>query len=375
MKGLTSPFTSSFLLGLILCSFLSGGRSLGAANSMVKPHYRFMSMAAGDTGTALPYGTWSLFENPAFLAVKVGHHQHRTFYRQEADQAGRHVLSQRDHFNGRQLNGEDIRELEELVGQDLYLSAALGHVSLAGDIGIGAILNSTYNSAIHGHSYPLLDLSLISDAALLVGRGVTFQDGTFGLGATLRPMHRLEFIRHADVVAIVSDKDYFRLRKQLAEGDALGVDLGSFAKIDQRGSTSYVTCVVKDAGDTSFFPSKGFANPSPQSVPERIRQTVDFGLGQVRSIAGQPGPLTLAYVYHDILQPNSVGAGHRLGMTYEPVSWLRAAVGVYQESLTSGLQTRIGPMSLGYATYAETTSPAPARQVDRRHLLELDLLL
>lgn len=313
----------------------------------------------------------STLNNPACYVPRRGFELFPLAAQYEFNKAGDDLFRQYDKMQKKELKGSTIRELGDLVGDDVFLGASL--MTLAGyrNLSFGLVLSSDYNALIHGGALPFLEIYAITDAVMIMNYGYGFFREKLRVGVNLRPMHRLEFDHYDDITVIAGNKDYFKFNRNSNEGNGLALDLGVLFKHEHKSHILALAASYSDVGNTAFKPG-GWVDKKPEAAPKHIPQRLRPG-GSYTFIRSKKYLFgyRIGYEYADLLDKRATSSQHRLGGDLLLTEYATLGLGLYKGYFTYGYDARISFIDLGFASYAEEVGVVGTPKADRRYIIRL----
>ena len=278
---------------------------------------------------------------------------------------------------------DDLRPvLNELSGENHYARIGLNPSFVMRRFGIGLYAGTELELVPHANALPTaLDVSVLTDGQARIGYAHHFFGQKLAVGATLNGYLRAEATLDDFGIFEVADAagDSKALQEQITKnfhsGWGVGTDLGIlFTPVELWKPTFGL--VVKDIGDTNFRYYRVIKNSEYAAPPSPVRQTVNTGV----SITPQWGSYYVrpSLDFREINLP--IPASKKLGLGFEAGikgNYLKGSVqtGLSEGYFTAGFEADLFLLALRYATYVSDRGTFPTEKPERRHVIQLKVLL
>jgi hypothetical protein len=283
--------------------------------------------------------------------------------------------------------------IESVSGENHYLRAGLAPYLVIPELNAGMGLYTQIESELvpHGQAVPsIVDFSFQGDTDLRFGFAHSFFGKKLAVGGTLAYRERVQILTDAQngfslfKLTEITKSDDARsafVRDSLRAGYAVGLDTGLlFTPVEVWSPTLGVS--ILNMGDTTFRRGGLTGNKVSSSVngntgvPTSVPQSLNFGLSVTPTSGNWLSRVAFDYADANLPIPASQkpSLGVEGGWRGKYVSAL-AQGGVSEGYLSGGFEVRLLIVNIRYATYVTERGYFPTQSPDRRHLLQLKVLL
>jgi hypothetical protein len=278
---------------------------------------------------------------------------------------------------------EDLRPiLNDLSGENHYARLGLNPSFVMKNFGLGIYTGTEIELVPHANALPtVLDVSVLADGQFRVGYARHFFGQKLAVGATVNSYARSQAVLDDFGIFEVADAAgdskalQDKLTKNFSSGWGIGTDVGVlFTPVELWKPTLGI--VVKNVGDTGFQYVKIIKTSERENAPPPIRQSLNTGV----SITPQWGNYYLrsSLDFRDINIP--IPASKKLGLGFEAGikgNYIKGSLqaGLSEGYLTGGFEADLFLLALRYATYVSDLGTFPTEKAERRHVIQLKVLL
>jgi hypothetical protein len=272
--------------------------------------------------------------------------------------------------------------LRDISGDNHYVRFGLNPSFVKRSFGIGIYSGVEAELVPHINGLPtVLDVAVLIDNQFRLGGAHTFFGEKLSVGATLNLQARatatLEEFGIFEVVDASGDSGALRkeVEEVFASGWGIGTDVGIlFTPVELWKPT--LGLAIKNVGDMGFQYLKVVKSSELKNAPAPVRQSVNVGF----SMMPQWGRRFLrpSIDFRDINLP--LPASKKLGYGLE-AGWKGGYIkgslmaGVSEGYVTAGLEADLFLFALRYATYVSDLGTFPTEKPERRHVVQMKVLL
>lgn len=272
--------------------------------------------------------------------------------------------------------------LQDISGENHYARVGINPSFVKRNFGIGIYSGIETEFVPHVNGLPtVIDLAFLGDTQLRLAGALNFFGNKLAVGASLNLLVRttgtLEEFGIFEVIDASGDSDALRnkVEEAFAVGQGIGSDVGlMFTPVELWRPT--LGLAVKNVGDTGFGKLQFISAKKWDKTPSPVRQSVNVGF----SMMPQWGARFLrpSIDFRDINLP--IPASKKLGYGLEAGikgKYIKGSLmgGVSEGYLTAGFEADLLLFALRYATYVTDLGTVPTEKAERRHLIQMKVLL
>lgn len=278
--------------------------------------------------------------------------------------------------------------IETISGENNYFRAGLAPYFVMPRFGVAGYAQVESEIVPHGQAVPsIIDFDFTGDTDLRMGYAHNFFGKKLSVGASVAYKERVQVLLEEfslfDLTEIskTKDKQDELIKKYLRAGWGVGVDTGIlFTPVATWSPTLGVS--ILNVGDVSFRkggPLSGLVDENAKGssgLPSNLPQSVNMGVSVTPAFGNW---ITRAsFDYRDINLPLPASQKPALGVEGgwrgKYVSAL-AQGGLAEGYLSGGFEVRLMLVNIRYATYKTERGYFPTQRPDRRHVVQLKILL
>jgi hypothetical protein len=272
--------------------------------------------------------------------------------------------------------------LGNISGENHYARFGINPSFVMQNFGLGLYSGVEAELVPHINGLPkVLDVAFLIDNQFRVGGAYQFFGKKLAVGATVNFLARatatLEDFGVFEVVDASQDKNALKskIEQSFASGYGVGMDTGLlFTPVELWKPT--IGIAVKNIGDTGFYFRKLVQSSELENTPPPLRQSVNAGF----SITPQWGRTYLrsSVDFRDLNVP--IPASKKLGYGVEAGikgNFLKGSLlgGMSEGYLTGGFEVDLFLFALRYATYVTDLGTFPTEKPERRHVIQMKVLM
>ena len=278
--------------------------------------------------------------------------------------------------------------IEAVSGENHYLRAGIAPYFVMPQYGIGAYVQVESELVPRGQVVPtIVDFSFQGDTDVRVGYAHEFFGKKLAVGSTVAYRERVQILGDKfslfQLTAIAKNEENRKkyVEETLRAGYGIGVDAGVlFTPVEMWSPTLGVSLL--NVGDTSFqkggFSGKKVSDGTngQSGVPTSVPQSLNFGLSLTPTFGNWITRAAFDYADANLPIPASQkpSFGVEGGWRGKFVSALLQS-GFAEGYLSAGFEFRLLILNIRYATYVTERGYFPTQSPERRHLMQVKLLL
>lgn len=268
-----------------------------------------------------------------------------------------------------------VDAFRDKFGKNNFIRAGLSPYFIKKPFGIGVFLDMQANLAAHDPAPSFFDLYLHGDSDVRFGYAHNFMGDKLSVGGSLSFRRRwmvAEELSYTDIFDLMdknSGQPADKLKDKIKTGQGIGLDVGMlFTPVETLSPT--LGLAVNNVGDLRFKEVSGaFAGGAPTNLPQSINIGASvkptFGKFFVRPSVD----------FREVNLPTPASQKLALGVEGGLGNLVSTQLGYANGGISAGLEFRLYVINFRYATYAAERGYFPSQASERRHLIQVKILL
>ena len=264
--------------------------------------------------------------------------------------------------------------LAKLRGNPYYLRFGINPFFIKKNFGFATYINNETTVSVHDGN-TLARIEDVVDGDVRFGYAHSFMGEKLSVGAAAgyRIRGNVDFNMRIDEIQKYTGTDSEEtLKKQLKTGWGIPVDLGMLFTPIELWSPTFGLSVL-NAGDTKFY-LPDFTKEYSKAKPSALQQSVNMGLS-ITPRFGKKLFARAAMDFKDVNLPRPASEKFRLGFEGGFERLLTVQTGMANNALSWGMETKLLILNLRYASYVEERGYASGQKPERRHIINVRILL
>ncbi len=264
--------------------------------------------------------------------------------------------------------------LAKLRGNPYYLRFGINPFFIKKNFGFATYINNETTLSVHDGN-TLARIEDVADGDVRMGYAHSFMGDKLSLGAAAgyRIRGNVDFnVRIDEIQKYTGSGNEETLKKQLKTGWGIPVDVGMMFTPIELWSPTFGLSVL-NVGDTKFY-LPDYTKKFSSSKPNALQQSVNMGLSLTPRF-GKKLFARAAMDFKDVNLPRPASEKFRVGLEGGFERLLTLQTGLANNAPSWGLETKLLILNVRYASYVEERGYSSGQKPERRHILNVRVLL